>query len=121
MSTDVYASAAELTAIVGAGTATESVARVALALIAATRWVRFRVGDDVGADDDVLTAPYTIAVIATTPARKAACLAAATRFFKAPDVPFGVMGTGDYGMSVKTTIPEAEVLLLGQRTAFGFA
>lgn len=118
---DVYASRAELRSLVGAGTSTELDTRLDMTLIVATRWVMYRVGVDVGATDDELEAPYTLAVVATTPARKAACLAAATRFWKAPEVPFGVMGMGDYGVSIKTSIPEAEVLLLGQRSDFGFA
>lgn len=119
--TDVYASRAELRALVGAGASADLDTRLDMTLIAATRWVMFRCGDDVGADDDALEAPYSLTVIAATPARKAATLAAATRFWKAPEVPFGVMGAGEYGISIKTSIPEAEVLLMGQREDFGFA
>ena len=120
---EVYATRAELWDLIGSGQTVPDAQedRLDMCLIAATRWVQFRCGVDVGADDDELTAPYTLTVIATTPARKAATLAAATRFYKAPDVPFGVTGMGEYGMSVKSAIPEAELLLLGQREDFGFA
>lgn len=119
--TDVYASRTELRALVGAGSGDALDARLDMTLIAATRWVRYRVGDDVADGDDDLTAPYDLDVIATTPAKKAATLAAATRFWKAPDVPFGVAFGGEYGISIKTSIPEADVLLFGQRTDWGFA
>ena len=119
--TDVYASRTELRALVGAGSGDVLDDRLDMTLIAATRWVMYRVGVDVADDDDDLEAPYTLTVVATTPARKAATLAAATRFWKAPEVPFGVAGFGEYGVSVKTSIPEADVLLLGQREDFGFA
>lgn len=119
--TDVYADADELWAIVGPGNALPDAQepRLALALIAATRWVGYRVGVEV--TDDELLAPYTIEAVECRPAWKAACLAAAVRFMKSADAPFGVTGVGEYGMSVKTSIPEAEVLLFGQREAFGFA
>ena len=117
--TDVYASVEELRALVGAGDSSTLTDRLGWTLIAASRWVDYRTVEDV-TDDDV-TAPYTLTVVATTAGRKAATLAAATRFYKAPDVPFGVFGSGEYAVTVKTSIPEAEVLLLGQRDTFGFA
>lgn len=119
--TDVYASRAELQAVIGAGSSDAVNDRLDLALIAATRWVQYRVGTLETTDDDALEAPYTLTVVAATPGQKAACLAAATRFYKAPDAPFGVLGGGEYAVIVRTAIPEAELLLFGQREAFGFA
>lgn len=119
--TDVYASRDELRSLLGAGLGSAVDTRLDFTLIAATLWVRYRVGDDVGADDTDITTPGTLTVVATTAAKKAATLAAATRFWKAPEVPFGVMGMGEYGVTVKTSIPEAEVLLFGQKSDFGFA
>lgn len=118
---DSFASRAELRALVGAGSGDATDNRLDMTLIAATRWVRYRVGDDVADDDDELEAPYTVTVVETTPAKKAATLAAATRFWKAPDVPFGVASFGEYAIGVKVSIPEADVLLFGQRTDWGFA
>jgi hypothetical protein len=119
--TDVYASRAELRALVGAGANADLDTRLDWTLIAATLWVRYRVGDDVATDDADITTPGTLTVVATTAAKHAATLAAATRFWKSPEVPFGVMGMGDYGVTVKTSIPEAEALLVGQKSDFGFA
>lgn len=88
---------------------------LALALVAATRWVDARVGDlDVTADDDWTGSADDI-VVATEPdaALVAATLAAAVRFHKSADVPFGVAGMSDQGMVayVRSSIPEAELLL----------
>lgn len=119
--TDVYASVAELWAVVGAGTMPDAHEdRLGAALIFGTNYVRYRVGLDVTEDVDV-EPPYTLVVVAAPAAYGLACIAAAVRAFKSADVPFGVLGMGEYGMNVKASIPEADLLLFGQREAFGFA
>lgn len=116
---NVYLTRDELNAVLGAGLTTGIEDRLDMACIVASRWVDYRVGNPVGEDD--LEPPYTLTREACPPAWTAAALVVAVRFFKAPDVPFGVMTVGEGGMSVKTYIPEAEMILFGHRVAFGFA
>lgn len=120
--TDVYASRDELKAAIGGGAAGAGgdTDRMDAALIAGTWWVQHRVGVET-TDDEALEAPYDLEVIAVRPSWKLACLAASIRFFNSPLVPFGVAGVGEYGMTVRTAIPEADAVLLGQRESFGFA
>lgn len=115
---DVYASRTELSAVLG-GTITGADDRLDLALLAASRWVEHRVGLDVTEAD--LVAPYTLTVVACPPSWKAATLAAAVRFFKAADAPWGVAGVGELAAYIKTSMPDVELLLMGQRQAFGIA
>lgn len=115
---NVYASRAELSSVLG-GTITGADDRLDMALIVASRWVEYRVGLDVTEAD--LSAPYTLVVVACHPAYKAATLAAAVRFFKAADAPWGVASLGDMSAYVKTSMPDVELLLMGQRQAFGLA
>lgn len=116
MTMKTYASLAALKAKLAIPTATTTHDDdLGLALVAATRWVDWRIGDlDIAADDvwtgdaddlEVVAAPKTNYVLAT--------LAAAVRFTKATDVPFGVAGMNDQGVVayVRSSIPEAEVLL----------
>jgi hypothetical protein len=114
---NVYASEAELNAILGREPSAHDERTVA-SLVAASRWVDYRIG--VTITDDPITIPYTIAVVAASPAVHAATLVAAVRFYKGPDVPFGVAGQ-DLTAYVRTGIPDAELALLGQRQSFGIA
>ena len=50
-----------------------------------------------------------------------ATIAAAVRFYKSPDVPFGVAGGWDMATYVRMSIPDVDLLLLGQRERFGIA
>lgn len=117
--TDVYASRSELRQVLGGGTDSTIDDRLDLAILVGTAWVQHRVGLEVDMGD--LSAPYTLAVVACPPAYKAATLAVAVRTYKSPDVPFGVMGAGEYAVRVQTSIPEADAILFGKREAFGFA
>lgn len=118
--TDVYASRSDLSAAIG-GTISGADDRLDLAVLVASRWVDYRVGNDVVESD--LTAPYTLTVVACPPAWKAATIAAAVRFLKSPDVPFGVAGMDGSGMTayVRSSMPEVELLLFGHRMAWGMA
>lgn len=88
---------------------------LALALVAATRWVDWRIGDlDVEADDAYTGDADDLEVVASPKANYVlATLAAAVRFTKSVDVPFGVAGMNDQGVVayVRSSIPEAEILL----------
>ena len=115
---DVYASRAELSSVLG-GTITGADDRLDLALLVASRWVEYRLGLDVTESD--LIAPYSLTVVACPPSWKAATLAAAVRFFKAADAPWGVASMGEMATYVRTSMPDVELLLMGQRQAFGIA
>lgn len=117
---DVYASRSEFASVLGVSAATGLDDRLDLALIVASRWVDYRIGNTVTEED--VTAPYTLNVVACNVAVKSATLAAASRFYKSADVPFGVAGGfGDLAVHIKVRIPEAEVLLLGQKQSWGIA
>ena len=107
-----YASLADLKLRLGIPTATTTYDdALALALVAGTRWVDWRVGDlDVVADDAWTGTAAGVSVATTPPSRLVmATLAAAVRFYKGAEVPFGVAGMNDDGMVayVKSSIPEA--------------
>lgn len=97
---------------------------LALALVTATRYVDLETGSEAdgedawtgSADDLALASTPTAALVNTT-------LHVAIRFYKSADVPFGVAGMTDQGMVayVRSSIPEAQLMLLGQRTAWGIA
>lgn len=124
MTMKTYASLAALKAKLAIPTAeTARDNDLALALVAATRWVDWRIGDlDVAADDAWTGAAADLAV-ATTPKANyvLATLAAAVRFTKSADVPFGVAGMNDQGVVafVRSSIPEAEILLGEARVSWG--
>jgi hypothetical protein len=118
----VYASLEEAARAIGVEQTSGVDDRLALALILASRWVDYRVGRTSAADlDTSLTRPYEVTVVARPAGQVMATLSAAVRFYAAPDVPFGVLSVGDIGMAVRSSIPEAELHLLGQRTAWGIA
>lgn len=120
MANNVYASRTELAATLGMTGVTGLDDRLDLALLIASRWVDYRTGTTV--DQAAVTAPYTLTVVASQPAVKQATISAATRFYKSPDVPFGVAGgLGDLAVYIKSSIPEAELLLLGHRVSWGIA
>lgn len=122
--TDVFADPAELLSYLGGSTvgrSSEHDQRRNLALIAGSRWVAYRVG--VGLTDDPI--PPGDVVVTPVPARpqwRAATLVVATRFYRSPDAVFGAMGGfGDDAVYVRASIPEAELLLVGQTASFGVA
>jgi hypothetical protein len=117
VATPVYASAAELKSVLGIP-ADRSDDRVDLALVAASRWVDFRIG--VASTNDPITLPLTLGVVPSTAAIHDATVAAAVRFYKSADVPFGVAGQ-DMAVYVRTGMPDVELLLLGHRQTFGVA
>lgn len=118
MANNVYASRTELAEALGVSGVSGLNDRLDMALLIASRWVDYRIGNTVTQDD--VQPPVTLTVVNCQPAVHQATLAAATRFYKSTDVPFGVAGgLGDAAVYIKTYIPEAEMLLLGQRTSWG--
>jgi hypothetical protein len=115
--TRVYASEAELNAILGRPVGSSD-DRTVLALIAASRWVDYRIG--LAFDDAPVTLPAVLEVVPSTPGIHGATLVVAVRAYKGPDVPFGVAGE-DLTAYVRSSIPDAELLLYGQRQRFGIA
>lgn len=117
--TDSYAPLADLDAAMGGANAVSEERRW-LCLILATRWVAYRIGAIV--TDEALTPPIAgITVIAGRPSWRQATVAAAVRFMKSPEVPFGVAGGWDMATYVRQQIPDVELMLFGQRTAWGVA
>lgn len=119
--TDTYATPDEFAASIGAASGPVATERRNLALILATRWVAYRIGMVV--TDDVL--PIAVPDVNPVPARPAwreATVAAAVRFYRSPDVPWGAAGgLGDSAVYVRTAMPEVELILLGQRVGWGIA
>jgi hypothetical protein len=117
---DSYASDDDLVAIIGANAGGQT--RRALSLLLATRWVAYRIGvpvtDDPPADVEV---EPTVQLVAAPYAVRQATLAAAVRFYRSPDVPFGVAGGWDEAVYVRMSMPEVELLLFGQRQRWGIA
>lgn len=119
MPVPVFASPADLSAVLGTAQTPGIEDRLDLALVVATGWVGHRVGEPQDPGD--LVPPYTVEVVACPPAWRLATIAAAVRFYRSPEVPFGVMQVGEYGAQVRSSIPEAEAALLGHRADFGLA
>lgn len=96
-----------------------------LALVAATRWVDWRIGDlDVAADDVWTGDPADLELATGVKAGVVlATIAAAIRYAKSSDVPFGVAGMNDQGVVayVRSSIPEAELLLAEAAQSWGIA
>lgn len=119
---DVYASMADLESVIGAAAGAEQIRRRELALIMATRWVAYRIGVPVTDDPlDPDVPSVGVDAIAAPASWTAATLAAAVRFYKSPDVPWGVAGGWDEAVYVRTAMPEVELILFGQRQRWGIA
>ena len=119
---DTYASMADLEAVIGASAGESQVRRRELCLIAATRWVAHRIGAPV--TDELLDPGAPSVGVNTVPAKAAwaqATLEAAVRFYKGPDVPWGVAGGWDEAVYVRQNMPEVELILFGHRVAWGVA
>ena len=110
-----YATPDDLVAVIG-GPADTS--RLAVALVTASEWVALRVGEALLNPDMAPVGPYVIESVSCPAQWRAATIAAAVRFYKGPDVPFGLAGT-DLTAYVRSTMPEVDLALLGQRTDFG--
>lgn len=116
---DSYCSRADVAAALGAGATTGITERLDMACLLGTQYVDSVVTGVV--DTTELTPPYTVDVVYCPPAYRAAAIVAAVRFLKSPDAPFGVMQVGEYGMTIKGAVPEADLILRGHRESFGFA
>lgn len=117
---EVYATVQDLATVLGGVTGQDD--RLTVALILASRWVDYHLGKTVADHVVDWTAPITLDVVDSRPSVHLATIAAAVRFYKSPDVPWGVAGgLGDVATYVKTTMPEVALILLGQREAWGIA
>lgn len=121
-----YASLADLKLRLAIPTATTTMDdALALALVAGTRWVDWRIGDLDVVADDAWTGDADDLEVEATPAANyvLATVAAAVRYHKSVEVPFGVAGMNDDGMVayVKSSIPEAELLLESVTVSWGIA
>ena len=118
--TDVFVDREQLRGLVSTPTGHDDA--LDLCCILATHWVQYRIGELSLEDEVAESPPYTLTLVAARPGRLRAAQIAATRFWASPQAPFGVMGGfGDLATRVSASIPEAELALQGQRTAFGVA
>jgi hypothetical protein len=95
--------------------------RVRLALVMATRvWLR-AVGDPVG--DDPMTPPYSVTTVAASAEVVQAVIKMGVRFYRDPDVAFGILQAGEIGVAVRRVFPELSPYLFGRRrgNAWGLA
>jgi hypothetical protein len=95
--------------------------RVRLALVMATRvWLR-AVGDPVG--DDPMTPPYSVTTVAASAEVVQAVIKMGVRFYRDPDVAFGILQAGEVGVAVRRVFPELSPYLFGRRrgNAWGIA
>jgi len=115
---EVYASLTELATQLGGVTGQDD--RLATALILASRWVDYTLGKAVDDHEIDWEDPITLVVVECRPAIHQATIAAAVRFYKSPEVPWGAAGgLGDTATYVRTKMLEVELILLGQREAWG--
>lgn len=113
-----YATRAQLIQVVGARPDEEEMLDRVLA--AGTLYVDFKVGNTVSDEDLISPGEDGLEVVDGCPAAYTqACLAAAVRFLRSPETPFGLTGIGEAGFYVKTSIPECDVILFGHRQSFG--
>lgn len=95
--------------------------RVRLALVQASRvWQRLE-GEVIG--DDPMTSPFAVTVVPASAEVISAVVKMAVRFYRDPDVPFGILAAGDTGLAVRRVLPELGAYLLGRRhgNAWGIA
>jgi hypothetical protein len=118
----VYVSPDDVRAAVGAAGGASQDDRLTTVAILGSRYVDGITGTPVVPELDAFP-PYTVAVVPCPPAWRLAALAAAVRFSKSPDLPFGAVGgLGDVAVYVRgTIIPEADLILTGHRTSWGVA
>ena len=92
--------------------------RVVLATLTASQYVAGRTGYAL-ADVPLGASPYgPVRVVEAPAAVRQATVAAAIRFYKGPDVPFGLAGA-DLQSYVRSVMPEVDLALLGYRVDFG--
>jgi len=123
---DTFAAPEEMRAALGA-VGDGNALRLNLALLVATRHVLHVlgytiVGTDLDAEIPPSPDPLVIVPVAVPFATwRAATIAAAVRFYKSPEVPFGVAGGWDMATYVRQSIPDVDMMLIGERVAFGIA
>ena len=119
---DVFASPAELVPHTGSVAGAAAERRVAMALLTATRYVLFKLGYSF-ADEPIPAdpAPLTVTPVAVRASWHDACLIAAVRYWNSPSTPFGVTAGWDLAAYVRWSIPDADLVLLGERQRWGIA
>lgn len=122
MASAVYASRTELATALGVTGASGLDSKLDLALVVASRWVDEYTGTTYTQENIDQDGTLTLTLTDCPPSFKQATIVAAARFYKSPDVPFGIAGgLGDLAVRIKQSIPEAEVLLMGRRVSWGIA
>jgi hypothetical protein len=124
---DTFASPAELRPALGAVAGEVNDRRLALALVTATRWVLHQLGYvPVALDTEAGLMPpdpepIPVVPVAIYPSWRKACLIAAVRFYQGETVPYGVAGGWDMATYVRMSIPDADLVLIGQHLRYGIA
>lgn len=115
----VYASLDQLAAVlIKSAGSLDTDHRAMLALAAGSRAVDARLGVTVTLTPE--PAPYVLAVEDADPLVNQATLAAAVRFYRSTDVPFGAVGgMGDVAVYVRSRLPEVDLILAPLTTAGG--
>lgn len=119
---DVFASPAELAPHIGQVVGAAQERRSGMALLTATRYVLFKLGYSF--DEDTIPpdpAPLDVVPVAVRASWHDACLIAAVRYWNSPSTPFGVTAGWDMATYVRWSIPDADLVLLGERQRFGIA
>ncbi len=117
-----FASAADFRREMGDVRGVDNERWIALALLAGTRHVLLTTGyafDEQPVPPDVELADLVI--VESVASWRIAAAAAAVRFYKSMAVPFGVAGGWDMATYVRMSIPDVDLLLVGERVAFGIA
>jgi len=121
---EVFASADELRRGIGPVAGEYNDRHLALALLTATRHVLHVLGYAIVESQPVVPpdpAPLDLVVLPVAASWRMATGTAAVRFYKSMEVPFGVAGGWDMATYVRLSIPDVDLLLLGERVAFGVA
>jgi hypothetical protein len=118
----VYVSVEDVRHATGAAAGAVQDDRLATVAILGSRYVDLFTGTIVE-DESGAVPPYTLEVVPCPPAWRLAALAAAVRYSKSPDLPFGAVGgLGDAAVYVRgTSIPEVDLILAGHRLSWGIA
>jgi hypothetical protein len=79
------------------------------------------VGDPVG--DDPMTPPYSVTTVPASAEVVQAVIKMGVRFYRDPDVAFGILQAGEIGVAVRRVFPELTPYLFGRRrgNAWGLA
>jgi hypothetical protein len=119
---DVFASPAELRPHIGPISGEQNDRRAAIAMMLGTRhWLHLLGYAFTDAEVPADPAVIEVVPVSVRASWRAGAIAAAVRFYKSGDVPFGVAGGWDMATYVRMSIPDVDMMALGERVYFGIA